>query len=309
MLSRRRSASNDPQDEAAQVIDEEQALNDLRDRLKQGLSIKDRKWMFVTYPKCFVGTECVKYLIESKEVSNEEEAIILGRMLIATNIIRHVEGDHDFKNEKLFYRFVEDEPSHGKIATDKKGKKSTWADHPLGGNNKSNKDKSIIRSSKDAYQLNENDTITTYEAKIAPLTCKYNQQLLNNVRPSAWINPTPKGRYNLIAIGAGAAGLISASSCAGIGGKSAIIEQNLFGGDCLNHGCIPSKALLKCAKVIENSVYRGNEFGLKFVNHEIDFPAIMQRMRRIRYVSLFCILAHLRNVLQMNLRIYKHIII
>jgi len=86
----------------------------------------------------------------------------------------------------------------------------------------------------------------------------------------------------LIAIGAGAAGLISASSCSAIGGKAAIIERHRFGGDCLNYGCVPSKALLKCAKVIEDAIYNGNEFGLNVLNHKIDFCQIMKRMRKIR---------------------------
>ena len=113
---------------------------------------------------------------------------------------------------------------------------------------------------------------------------KYNQMLLDNVHPSRWINPKPLGRYNLIAIGAGAAGLISAASCSGIGGKAAIIEMNLFGGECLNYGCIPSKTMLKCARVIENSVIRGKEYGLnlKKGGYNVDFPRIMQRIRQVR---------------------------
>ena len=121
---------------------------------------------------------------------------------------------------------------------------------------------------------------------LQPLDCAHNQRLLNNVRPPLWINPAPQGRYNLIAIGAGAAGLISASSCSAIGGRAAIIEQKLFGGECLNFGCIPSKVLMKCAKVIENAVHHGREYGLNVINHKVDFPAIMRRMRRIRCVCV-----------------------
>lgn len=51
-----------------------------------------------------------------------------------------------------------------------------------------------------------------------------------------------------MAIGAGAGGLVSAAGSAGVGGKVAIIEEHLMGGDCLNVGCVPSKALIRCAK-------------------------------------------------------------
>ena len=113
--------------------------------------------------------------------------------------------------------------------------------------------------------------------------CPYDQILKNNVFPTDWRNPKAiNGKYNLLVIGAGASGLISASSCSAIGGTAAIIEATHFGGDCLNIGCIPSKALLRCARVIENAVYEGNEYGLKFVNYQIDFAQIMKRMRKIR---------------------------
>ena len=94
------------------AADEQEALCRLRDKLKQGLVIKDRKWMLKTYRNCFVGQECVKFLIHSNGVSNEKEAVIIGRILVSSNIIRHVEGDHDFKNENLFYRFIDDGPCH-----------------------------------------------------------------------------------------------------------------------------------------------------------------------------------------------------
>ena len=95
--------------------EEERALESLKRKLKTGLDIRDRKWMLKTYPKCFVGSEMVIYLIKSKLVSTEKEAVTLGRLLVASNIIRHVTGDHDFKNEQLFYRFMDDEPNHGKV--------------------------------------------------------------------------------------------------------------------------------------------------------------------------------------------------
>ncbi|RKX37230.1 MAG: FAD-containing oxidoreductase, partial [Verrucomicrobia bacterium] len=71
---------------------------------------------------------------------------------------------------------------------------------------------------------------------------EHNQRLLDNVHPNDWKNPMPNGKYNLVAIGAGTAGLISAIGTAGLGGKVALIERHLMGGDCLNVGCVPSKA-------------------------------------------------------------------
>src|SRR5207245_9909887 len=76
----------------------------------------------------------------------------------------------------------------------------------------------------------------------------HNQRLVGNVHPPDWVNPEPAERYNLVVLGAGTAGLVSAAGAAGLGAKVALVERELLGGDCLNVGCVPSKALLRCAR-------------------------------------------------------------
>ena len=75
----------------------------------------------------------------------------------------------------------------------------------------------------------------------------HDEELLSNVRPAEWANPTPAPRYDLVVIGAGTAGLVTAAGAAGLGARVALIERQLMGGDCLNSGCVPSKALLRSA--------------------------------------------------------------
>lgn len=65
--------------------------------------------------------------------------------------------------------------------------------------------------------------------------------LLDNVHPREWRDPEPEQRYNLVVIGAGSGGLVTAAGAAGVGAKVALIEEHLMGGDCLNVGCVPSK--------------------------------------------------------------------
>ena len=77
---------------------------------------------------------------------------------------------------------------------------------------------------------------------------RHNQGLVENVHPPEWVNPKPAGRYNLVVIGAGTAGLVTAAGAAGLGAKVALVERELMGGDCLNVGCVPSKALLRAAR-------------------------------------------------------------
>src|ERR1700687_2787353 len=77
---------------------------------------------------------------------------------------------------------------------------------------------------------------------------EYDARLLANVRPQHWINPEPAARYNLVVIGAGTAGLVAAAGAAGLGARVALVERRLMGGDCLNFGCVPSKALIRASR-------------------------------------------------------------
>jgi len=109
-----------------------------------------------------------------------------------------------------------------------------------------------------------------------------NRQLSENVHPAKWVNPEPAGRYNLVVIGAGTAGLICAAGAAGLGAKVALIERHLMGGDCLNTGCVPSKALIRTARAVHDAS-TAEEFGV--LGGEaigLDFNVAMQRMRQLR---------------------------
>ena len=77
---------------------------------------------------------------------------------------------------------------------------------------------------------------------------EFNKNLVENAHPPDWINPKPAGRYNLVVIGAGTAGLVAAAGAAILGARVALIERALTGGDCLNYGCVPSKALIRSAR-------------------------------------------------------------
>jgi pyruvate/2-oxoglutarate dehydrogenase complex dihydrolipoamide dehydrogenase (E3) component/uncharacterized membrane protein YdjX (TVP38/TMEM64 family) len=117
--------------------------------------------------------------------------------------------------------------------------------------------------------------------EVSPLD-QYNAALVANVRPSDWINPEPQPRYNLVVIGAGTAGLVSAAGAAGLGAKVALVERHLMGGDCLNYGCVPSKAILRSSRVYAD-IRDAGLFGLKVSSAaEADFSAVMERMRRLR---------------------------
>lgn len=110
----------------------------------------------------------------------------------------------------------------------------------------------------------------------------HNQRLVENVHPADWVNPEPDGRYNMVVIGAGTAGLITAAGTAGLGGKVALIERGLMGGDCLNVGCVPSKALIRAARAAAD-VRAAEQFGVHVPDGiRIDFAAIMERLRRLR---------------------------
>ena len=118
------------------------------------------------------------------------------------------------------------------------------------------------------------------EVKIHPQD-QHNKKLVDNVHPTDWRNPEPDGRYNLVVIGAGTAGLITANGAAGLGAKVALIEKHLMGGDCLNVGCVPSKGLVRSARASAD-VRDAGEYGVITDGYKVDFPALMERMRRLR---------------------------
>jgi len=111
---------------------------------------------------------------------------------------------------------------------------------------------------------------------------EHNQQLIQNVRPPSWTNPEPTGRYNLVVIGAGTAGLVTVAIGSALGAKVALIEKHLMGGDCLNVGCVPSKGVIRASRAWAE-VRRADEFGLHIPDGvKYDFAAAMARMRKLR---------------------------
>jgi pyruvate/2-oxoglutarate dehydrogenase complex dihydrolipoamide dehydrogenase (E3) component len=117
--------------------------------------------------------------------------------------------------------------------------------------------------------------------ELAPLD-EHNQKLASHVHPPDWVNPEPAGRYNMVVIGAGTAGLVTAAGSAGLGAKVALIERNLMGGDCLNVGCVPSKALIRAAHAVAE-VRDAGSYGVRVPDGAtVDFAAVMERMRRLR---------------------------
>jgi pyruvate/2-oxoglutarate dehydrogenase complex dihydrolipoamide dehydrogenase (E3) component len=109
----------------------------------------------------------------------------------------------------------------------------------------------------------------------------HNRRLVAQVHPARWTNPTPSGRYNLVVVGGGTAGLVSATGAAGLGAKVALVERHLLGGDCLNVGCVPSKSLIAAARAAA-AARRAGELGVHVDGVSVYFPAVMERMRRLR---------------------------
>ncbi len=110
----------------------------------------------------------------------------------------------------------------------------------------------------------------------------YNQALVANVHPCDWTNPEPAPSYNLVVLGGGTAGLITAAGAAGLGAKVALVEREHLGGDCLNVGCVPSKALLRAARAVAD-VRDAGQYGVEVPpGTRVHFPTVMERMRRLR---------------------------
>ena len=109
-----------------------------------------------------------------------------------------------------------------------------------------------------------------------------NRRLLDAVKPEGWKNPEPKEAYDLVVIGAGAAGLISAAVASGLGARVALVERNLMGGDCLNFGCVPSKALIRHAKRVAEARALLGDGAFDDAAFDREFDAAMKAVRRAR---------------------------
>jgi pyruvate/2-oxoglutarate dehydrogenase complex dihydrolipoamide dehydrogenase (E3) component len=110
----------------------------------------------------------------------------------------------------------------------------------------------------------------------------HNLELVANVHPPEWLAPSPAPRYNLVVIGGGTAGLVTAAGAAGLGARVALVERDLLGGDCLNVGCVPSKCVIRSSRVV-GELRAASALGLRVPGPaEVDFGAVMARMRGVR---------------------------
>src|SRR3546814_2087577 len=94
-----------------------------------------------------------------------------------------------------------------------------------------------------------------------------------------WTRPAKYDR-NLIVIGAGAAGLVSSYIAATVRAKVTLVEAGKMGGDCLNYGCVPSKALIKSARIAE-AMRHADRYGLAAAEPQFSFKAVMQRVHDV----------------------------
>ncbi len=123
-------------------------------------------------------------------------------------------------------------------------------------------------------------TLAPIELQVAP-DDDANRELVAHVRPAGWQNPPARDVYDLVVLGGGTAGLVSAMGAVGLGARVALVERHLLGGDCLNTGCVPSKALIRSARVL-GELRRGEALGVDAERVSVDFARVMRRMRERR---------------------------
>src|SRR5213078_2174962 len=92
--------------------------------------------------------------------------------------------------------------------------------------------------------------------------------------------PVPDSKYDCIVIGSGPGGYVTAIRAAQLGMKTAVVEKDKVGGRCLNYACIPAKAVLRTADVLQE-IRDAGDFGLKVADPEVDYPAVMERRAKV----------------------------
>jgi len=260
-------------------------------QFKENIKLEDRKFRLKTYKQVFVGSEAVDYLIQSGAAVSRQDSVELGKALQEMHIFEHVLRDHGFEDEYLFYRML-GENERGEYSIDETtGQKIKWSKF-LGGHSVSGDDHSPWQPNfpkPDFASVNPKDVHAI--SHVWPMD-SHNTTLLDNVHPPDWNDPKANksdgsSAYDLIAIGAGAGGLVTSASAAAVGAKVALIEANLMGGDCLNVGCVPSKAIIHSANLahtVKGDIKRLEAAGI-FVDPNavtVDFEKVMERVRGIR---------------------------
>jgi dihydrolipoamide dehydrogenase len=115
---------------------------------------------------------------------------------------------------------------------------------------------------------------------IFPFIAKRFAQYIRHQKVFSKFKKPAKFDYNIVVIGAGSAGLVASYIAAAVKAKVALVEANKMGGDCLNTGCVPSKALIASAKLLSRAK-RAEEFGFDNVSIEFDFAKVMERVQSI----------------------------
>ena len=107
-----------------------------------------------------------------------------------------------------------------------------------------------------------------------------NERLLAQVRPADWRDPDPLSLYDLVVLGGGTAGLVCAAGAAGLGAHVALVERSSLGGDCLNTGCVPSKALIRAARAVRDARVSA-DVGVTSTSR-VEFSDVMRSVRERR---------------------------
>ena len=271
------------------------------------MDVRDRKYHLRTYRSVFVGSEAVDWLVSSSWAATREEAVSMGQILMETGLFSHVKGDHGFKDERLFYTFGENvrrtevhDPATGEtlVGTPAPNEESLFGsfetisleDAQEGGSDVPHlplvtiEGITLQRTLSVVEGLFHEPTEPELEDLGLAPDDEPNRALVENAHPLDWEVPEADDeRYNFVVIGGGTAGLVTAVGSAGFEARVAIIEEGLLGGDCLNVGCVPSKALLSAAHVA-HTVRTAGEYGVNLDQDsvDVDFARVMERMRTIR---------------------------
>ncbi len=247
-------------------------------RFQASVDVRDRKYRLQTYSRCFVGSHAVSALTAGGVAVSRDDALRIGELLLDTGQIEHCLREHTFKDEFLFYRFVDD-PARGLDYS--RDKSLTWASY-------------LKFEYLNTLQIAQVVDIHLLPDSVLHIALSYwpmdthNVRLLDNVHPPRWIDPKNDRPYHMVVVGAGPAGIEAATSAAALGARVALIESNILGGNNVT-GCIPTKTLLRKSNLVceMRKQHHFHDCGVQFSDAvKLDFSKLMERVRESRsYVA------------------------
>eukprot|EP00753_Platysulcus_tardus_P020085 PLAT7734.1.p1 GENE.PLAT7734.1~~PLAT7734.1.p1 ORF type:complete len:713 (-),score=264.20 PLAT7734.1:181-2319(-) len=258
-------------------------MGGLLERMRAGIVLRTRRRRFSTFEHCFTGKQAVDFLLrdEESDVATRLDGVVVGQELMEGGYISHVTRDHPFLDDELrFYQFT---AAAGRSAGKHSSLVATLGEAVglAGPADRRQLQGSVFRRTSSSFSTDDSRLLAHLRlVQGEEETDKAELMLRALVRPRRHAEPDALELYDLVVIGGGPAGMRTAIDCARLGGRVALIEADLLGGQVVR-SAIPLHSFLASSKHAKMA-RKAAAFGVRVSGVEVDFDAVLARMHEVR---------------------------